>query len=124
MNKPDVPFGLPLSVDQWVYFVCLAVCIVMFVLNGNEDTITVPVGPVMLIVGGTPPAAMADAAASNPLKIDIVNAFFMFFLSIGLNSERRGHLWKRVQLSYAHALLAAVGEGAILAGRRGPRRQW
>jgi branched-chain amino acid transport system permease protein len=35
INKPDVPFGLPISVDQWVYFICLAVCIVMFVLGRN-----------------------------------------------------------------------------------------
>lgn len=35
IEKPAAPFGLPLSVDQWVYLVCLVVCIVMFVLGRN-----------------------------------------------------------------------------------------
>ncbi|HTP62863.1 MAG TPA: branched-chain amino acid ABC transporter permease [Burkholderiales bacterium] len=33
--KPDPPFGLPLSQDQWLYFFVLAVAIVMFVLGWN-----------------------------------------------------------------------------------------
>jgi branched-chain amino acid transport system permease protein len=33
--KPDPPFGLPLSQDQWLYFFCLAVMLVMFALGAN-----------------------------------------------------------------------------------------
>jgi len=30
IKKPEAPFGLPLNPDQWLYFVCLAVMIVLF----------------------------------------------------------------------------------------------
>ena len=33
--KPDAPFGLPLSPDQWLYFFTLAIAVVMFVLGWN-----------------------------------------------------------------------------------------
>jgi branched-chain amino acid transport system permease protein len=33
--KPDAPFGLPLSPDQWLYFFTLAVTVAMFVLGWN-----------------------------------------------------------------------------------------
>jgi len=33
--KPDAPFGLPLSPDQWLYFFTLAITVLMFVLGWN-----------------------------------------------------------------------------------------
>jgi branched-chain amino acid transport system permease protein len=33
--KPDAPFGLPLSQDQWLYYFTLAVALVMFVAAAN-----------------------------------------------------------------------------------------
>lgn len=33
--KPDAPFGLPLGPDQWLYFFCLGVAIVLFVVAHN-----------------------------------------------------------------------------------------
>ena len=33
--KPEAPFGLPLTPDQWLYFFCLAVALVMFALAWN-----------------------------------------------------------------------------------------
>jgi len=33
--KPDPPFGLPVNQDQWLYFFCLAVMLVMFALGAN-----------------------------------------------------------------------------------------
>lgn len=33
--KPDAPFGLPLDPDQWLYFFCLGVAIVMFAVAHN-----------------------------------------------------------------------------------------
>ena len=35
ITKPDAPFGLPLSADQWLYFFTLAVTVLMFVLAIN-----------------------------------------------------------------------------------------
>jgi branched-chain amino acid transport system permease protein len=35
LNKPKAPAGLPLSEDQWLYYVTLAVTVVMFLLAAN-----------------------------------------------------------------------------------------
>lgn len=35
LSKPDAPFGLKLSPDQWLYFVTLGVLLVLFVLAAN-----------------------------------------------------------------------------------------
>jgi branched-chain amino acid transport system permease protein len=35
LSKPKAPFGLPLTEDQWLYFLTLAVTIVLFVLASN-----------------------------------------------------------------------------------------
>ena len=35
LSKPPAPFGLPLTEDQWLYFVALAVLLVMFLLARN-----------------------------------------------------------------------------------------
>jgi branched-chain amino acid transport system permease protein len=35
LTKPKPPLGLPLSEDQWLYFVTLAVTVIMFVLAAN-----------------------------------------------------------------------------------------
>jgi len=35
LNKPEAPFGLKLSSDQWLYFVTLGVLLVLFVLAAN-----------------------------------------------------------------------------------------
>jgi branched-chain amino acid transport system permease protein len=35
LSKPEPPFGLPLSEDQWLYFFTLAVLVVLFIAGGN-----------------------------------------------------------------------------------------
>ena len=35
LNKPEVPFGLPLSEDQWLYYFCLVVMIVLYWAAAN-----------------------------------------------------------------------------------------
>ena len=35
LNKPEVPFGLPLTEDQWLYYYCLIVMIVLFWAANN-----------------------------------------------------------------------------------------
>ncbi len=35
LSKPEAPFGLPLTADQWLYFVSLATLVILFVLAAN-----------------------------------------------------------------------------------------
>ena len=35
LNKPEVPFGLPLSEDQWLYYYCLVVMVVLYWAAAN-----------------------------------------------------------------------------------------
>jgi branched-chain amino acid transport system permease protein len=35
IDKPAVPFGIPLSQDQWLYYFTLAIGVILFVLAGN-----------------------------------------------------------------------------------------
>jgi branched-chain amino acid transport system permease protein len=35
LSKPNAPFGLPLNPDQWLYFLTLAVLVLLFVLAAN-----------------------------------------------------------------------------------------
>jgi len=35
LSKPNAPFGLPLNPDQWLYFLCLAVLVLLFWLGAN-----------------------------------------------------------------------------------------
>jgi branched-chain amino acid transport system permease protein len=55
--KPDPPFGLPVSPDQWLYFFTLAVTLVMFWLGWN--LLRGRVGRAMLAIRDQPIAAEA-----------------------------------------------------------------
>jgi branched-chain amino acid transport system permease protein len=35
LSKPEVPFGLPLSDDQWLYYYCFVVMVILFWLSSN-----------------------------------------------------------------------------------------
>src|SRR5215207_7082153 len=35
LNKPEVPFGLPLTEDQWLYYYCLIVMVVLYWAAAN-----------------------------------------------------------------------------------------
>jgi branched-chain amino acid transport system permease protein len=35
IDKPEAPFGLPLTADQWLYLFCLAIAVIVFVLAHN-----------------------------------------------------------------------------------------
>src|SRR5882724_526730 len=62
-------------------------CMVMFVPNGNEDTNTVPVGPVMLMVGGMLGDCCAKTAvAISRQKMDTVMLFFRILFFTFLSS--------------------------------------
>jgi branched-chain amino acid transport system permease protein len=55
--KPDPPFGLPVSQDQWLYFFCLAVALLMFVLAWN--LLRGRVGRALIAIRDQPVAAEA-----------------------------------------------------------------
>ncbi len=55
--KPDPPFGLPISQDQWLYFFCLAVMLVMFALGAN--LLRGRVGRALIAIRDQPVAAEA-----------------------------------------------------------------
>jgi branched-chain amino acid transport system permease protein len=55
--KPDAPFGLPLSGDQWLYYLTLAVVVVMFVCAAN--LINSRTGRAIIAIRDNPIAARA-----------------------------------------------------------------
>ena len=55
--KPDAPFGLPLSPDQWLYFFTLAITAVMFLLGWN--LLRGRVGRALVAIRDQPVAAAA-----------------------------------------------------------------
>ena len=55
--KPDAPFGLPLSPDQWLYFFTLAIAVVMFVVGWN--LLRGRVGRALMAIRDQPVAASA-----------------------------------------------------------------
>ena len=57
INKPDPPEGLDLSQDQWLYFVCLAVLLLLFGLGWN--LLRGRIGRAMVAIRDQPTAAQA-----------------------------------------------------------------
>lgn len=55
VTPPDVPFGLPLEADQWLYFVCLAVALAAFAFAYN--LINSRVGNALIAIRDNPIAA-------------------------------------------------------------------
>ena len=55
--KPDAPFGLPLSGDQWLYFLTLAVVVVMFICAAN--LVNSRTGRALIAIRDNPIAARA-----------------------------------------------------------------
>jgi branched-chain amino acid transport system permease protein len=55
--KPDPPFGLPITQDQWLYFFCLAVALAMFALGWN--LLRGRVGRALIAIRDQPVAAEA-----------------------------------------------------------------
>jgi branched-chain amino acid transport system permease protein len=55
--KPDAPFGLPLSPDQWLYYLTLVVVVVMFAAAGN--LVSSRTGRALVAIRDNPIAARA-----------------------------------------------------------------
>jgi branched-chain amino acid transport system permease protein len=64
--KPDAPAGLPLSQDQWLYFVALAVAVAMFVVGWN--LLRGRIGRAMVAVRDQPIAARAMGVDTSMVK--------------------------------------------------------
>jgi len=74
--KPDAPFGLPLSADQWLYFFALMVAIVLFVAARN--LLRGRIGRAIVAIRDQPIAAQAmgiDAARFKSLTFGVSAAF-------------------------------------------------
>jgi branched-chain amino acid transport system permease protein len=65
-DKPDAPFGLPLSSDQWIYLFTLAVGCIVFLLGWNLSRGRI--GRAMLAVRDHPLAAEAMGISLTRLK--------------------------------------------------------
>lgn len=57
LDKPDVPFGLPLNADQWLYFFTLSLTVLMFFLGWN--LLRGRIGRAMIAIRDNPIAASA-----------------------------------------------------------------
>lgn len=66
LDKPDAPFGLPLSSDQWLYLFALAVAAVLFALARN--LVNGRIGRAMMAVRDHPLAAEAMGVPIAMLK--------------------------------------------------------
>ncbi|HVC10741.1 MAG TPA: branched-chain amino acid ABC transporter permease [Burkholderiales bacterium] len=64
--KPDAPFGLPLTGDQWLYFFTLAIAVVLFVLARN--LLRGRVGRALVAIRDHPIAAEAMGVNSSIYK--------------------------------------------------------
>jgi branched-chain amino acid transport system permease protein len=64
--KPSVPFGLPLDQDQFLYYLCLAIAVGMFVVGSN--LVVGKVGDAMMAVRDHPTAASAMGIDNSRLK--------------------------------------------------------
>ena len=66
LNKPEVPFGLPLSADQWLYFVTLALLLLLFWLALN--LLRGRVGRALISIRDNPIAASATGINTSLYK--------------------------------------------------------
>jgi len=66
LEKPEVPFGLPIDADQWLYYCVLAVTLLMFLLGWN--LLRGRFGRAMIAIRDHPTAAAAKGINTAYLK--------------------------------------------------------
>ncbi len=79
VTKPDAPFGLPLSGDQWLYFFTLAVGVVLYILARN--LVNSRAGRALLAIRDNPIAARSMGINSSLYK---ASAFGLSALYTGI----------------------------------------
>ena len=116
--KPDTPFGIPLSPDQWLYLVVLACAVAMFVFARN--LIDSRMGRAMMAIRDQPLAA--DTMGINSAHTKAVT-FGISALYVGLAGALHAIIFEfvspdsfRFELSIALLVGAVVGGIATLGG--------
>lgn len=116
--KPDAPFGLPLSADQWMYYVVLACAVVMFWMARN--LLDSRSGRAMMAIRDQPLAA--DTMGINTSRTKAI-AFGISALCTGLAGALHAIIFEfvspdsfRFELSIALLVGAVVGGIASLPG--------
>lgn len=116
--KPDTPFGLPFSPDQWMYLVALTCAVVMFLVARN--ILDSRMGRAMMAIRDQPLAA--DTMGINSAHTKAL-AFGISALYVGLAGALHAIIFEfvspdsfRFELSIALLVGAVVGGIATLAG--------
>jgi branched-chain amino acid transport system permease protein len=116
--KPEAPFGLPLSPDQWMYLVVLAVAVLMFWLARN--LLDSRMGRAMRAIRDQPLAA--DTMGIDQAHVKTV-AFGLSALYVGVAGALHAMIFEfvspdsfRFELSIAILVGAVVGGIAMLSG--------
>jgi branched-chain amino acid transport system permease protein len=116
--KPDAPFGLPFSPDQWLYLIVLACAMIMFWIARN--LIDSRMGRAMMAIRDQPLAA--DTMGINSARTK-ATAFGISALYVGLAGALHAIIFEfvspdsfRFELSIALLVGAVVGGIATLAG--------
>lgn len=116
--KPDAPFGLPFSPDQWLYLVVLACAVVMFVIARN--LVHSRTGRAMMAIRDQPLAA--DTMGINSAHTKSIT-FGISALYVGLAGALHAIIFEfvspdsfRFELSIAMLVGAVVGGIATLSG--------
>lgn len=116
--KPDAPFGLPFSPDQWLYLIVLACAVIMFWIARN--LIDSRMGRAMMAIRDQPLAA--DTMGINSARTK-ATAFGISALYVGLAGALHAIIFEfvspdsfRFELSIALLVGAVVGGIATLAG--------
>jgi branched-chain amino acid transport system permease protein len=116
--KPDTPFGLPFSPDQWLFLVALACAVVMFVIARN--LIDSRMGRAMMAIRDQPLAA--DTMGINSAQTKAIT-FGISAVYVGLAGALHAIIFEfvspdsfRFELSIALLVGAVVGGIATLSG--------
>lgn len=110
--KPDPPFGLPLSPDQWLYLIVLACAVVMFIVARN--IVCSRMGRAMMAIRDQPLAA--DTMGINSARTKSIT-FGISALYVGLAGALHAIIFEFVSPdSFRFELSIAILVGAVIGG--------
>lgn len=110
--KPDPPFGMPLSPDQWLYLVVLACAVVMFIVARN--IVHSRMGRAMMAIRDQPLAA--DTMGINSARTKSIT-FGISALYVGLAGALHAIIFEFVSPdSFRFELSIAILVGAVIGG--------
>ncbi len=110
--KPDPPFGMPLSPDQWLYLIVLACAVVMFIVARN--IVQSRMGRAMMAIRDQPLAA--DTMGINSARTKSIT-FGISALYVGLAGALHAIIFEFVSPdSFRFELSIAILVGAVIGG--------